>query len=63
MAKLVAARTDRQNEGLPPSQALWYGLFVLGIAILAVAGYIGYELYPRFDLPPAEQAAHLRVAR
>lgn len=36
------------------SPALWYGALALGVAILAIAGYLGYELYPRFDLPAAQ---------
>jgi hypothetical protein len=30
-----------------------YLLLALGVLLLAVAGYAGYVLYPRFDLPPA----------
>jgi hypothetical protein len=30
-----------------------YLLLILGTLLLAAAGYVGYVLYPRFDLPPA----------
>ncbi|MGH2562538.1 MAG: cytochrome c biogenesis protein CcdA [Thermomicrobiales bacterium] len=33
------------------NRTIWYALFVLVVVALAVAGYIGYEIYPRFDLP------------
>lgn len=32
---------------------LWYLLGVVAVIVLALAGYVGYLLYPRFDLPPA----------
>lgn len=35
------------------SQALWYLLGIIAVLILALAGYVGYVLYPRFDLPGA----------
>lgn len=31
-----------------------YGLVVTGVVVLAVAGYAGYAVYPRFDLPALE---------
>ena len=31
----------------------WYLFLVLGVLILAIAGYTGYVLYPRFHLPAA----------
>lgn len=40
-----------------------YGLLVLGIAVIAVAGYAGYVLYPRFDLPALEGAGLLTRRR
>lgn len=39
-----------------------YGLLVAGVAVVALAGYVGYELYPRFDLPAAEGAGLLVLA-
>lgn len=45
-----------------PRRGLWYALLALGLALLAVAGYIGYELYPRFDLPAAQGAGLLFLA-
>lgn len=34
-----------------------YALFVLGVAILSLMGYIGYVAYPRFDLPAVTGAS------
>lgn len=31
-----------------------YWLFVAFVVLLSIGGYVGYELYPRFDLPAAE---------
>lgn len=45
-----------------PGRGIRYGLLVLGIAVLAVAGYAGYELYPRFDLPAVEGAGLFLLA-
>ncbi|CAN5131354.1 hypothetical protein BH23ACT9_BH23ACT9_25860 [soil metagenome] len=39
-----------------------YGLLVLGIAVIGLAGYAGYVLYPRFDLPALEGAGLLVLA-
>ena len=39
-----------------------YGVLTAAVVIIAVAGYIGYELYPRFDLPAAEGAGLLVLA-
>lgn len=33
------------------NRALWYILLTAGVILLAVAGYTGYALYPRFALP------------
>ncbi len=33
---------------------LRYGLLVLWILLLALGGYMGYIIYPRFELPPLE---------
>ncbi len=35
------------------AQAPWYWVLVLFMAGLALAGYAGYVVYPRFDLPAA----------
>ena len=32
-------------------RTIWYGLLTAGVMILAIAGYGGYILYPRFHLP------------
>lgn len=39
-----------------------YALLALLVAALGVAGYTGYLLYPRFDLPPADGATLLLLA-
>lgn len=44
------------------TRSLWYWLLALGVAALALAGYIGYVLYPRFGLPAAEGATLLFLA-
>lgn len=54
-------RGDRAGTG-GRSFAARYGLLVLGVAALALAGYVGYELYPRFDLPGAQGAGLLVLA-
>ena len=49
--------TDREgpdaDERSPWSR---YALLTAGILVVALAGYAGYELYPRFDLPALEGA-------
>ena len=44
------------------SRGLWYALLAIGLAVLALAGYVGYELYPRFDLPGVQGAGLLLLA-
>ncbi|MEX2210349.1 MAG: cytochrome c biogenesis protein CcdA [Gaiellaceae bacterium] len=39
-----------------------YAALAVGVTVLAVAGYAGYVLYPRFDLPSVEGAALLPLA-
>lgn len=39
-----------------------YGLLVAAVLAIAVAGYAGYVLYPRFDLPAAQGAGLLGLA-
>jgi cytochrome c biogenesis protein CcdA len=41
---------------------LWYWLLSLGVVLLALAGYSGYLLYPRFGLPAVEGATLLLLA-
>ena len=41
---------------------LRYILLILGIGILALAGYTGYVLYPRFGLPAGSGAVFLTLA-
>lgn len=36
------------------SQLPRYTLLVVGVLIVGIAGYAGYEIYPRFDLPALE---------
>lgn len=40
--------TRQASQG---SSGLGYGLLAAAVVVLAVAGYAGYALYPRFDLP------------
>ena len=39
-----------------------YLLLVVAVAAIAIAGYVGYVLYPRFDLPAVEGVAVLGLA-
>ncbi|WP_370325827.1 cation transporter [Euzebya sp.] len=39
-----------------------YALLTAGVLVVALAGYAGYELYPRFDLPALEGAGLLVLA-
>jgi cytochrome c biogenesis protein CcdA/copper chaperone CopZ len=39
-----------------------YGGLTAAVVVLALAGYVGYELYPRFDLPAVEGAGLLVLA-
>lgn len=56
------ARSDAADGAGDRSSLARYGLLVAGVAVLALAGYVGYELYPRFDLPAAEGAGLLVLA-
>lgn len=40
-----------QNQTSPENREFWYILLASIIGVLALAGYAGYVLYPRFDLP------------
>jgi cytochrome c-type biogenesis protein len=42
--------------------AFRYGLLVAAVVVIAVAGYAGYVLYPRFDLPAVQGAGLLGLA-
>lgn len=39
-----------------------YAVLVVAIVLIAIAGYIGYVLYPRFDLPAVQGAGLLGLA-
>lgn len=39
-----------------------YAVLVVGVVVVALAGYIGYVLYPRFNLPAAQGAGLLALA-
>lgn len=51
--------TDRDKARGTPGRYL--GLTAL-LAVVAMAGYVGYVLFPRFDLPAAEGAGMLGLA-
>lgn len=57
--RLASAQADRRDGGDP---ALRYALLAGGVALLALAGYAGYVLYPRFGLPAVEGAGVLLLA-
>lgn len=40
-----------QTSRDPERRRNWYILLIIGVFVLALAGYSGYVLYPRFDLP------------
>lgn len=46
----------------PRTSARRYGLLVAATAAVAVAGYAGYVLYPRFDLPSVTGASLLLLS-
>ena len=39
-----------------------YGLLAAAVAVVGLAGYLGYVVYPRFDLPAVDGAALLGLA-
>ncbi|MGH9159482.1 MAG: cation transporter [Vicinamibacteraceae bacterium] len=63
-ATIVSERERRLQPPPPPTPAPGhrYALLVLVAAVLALAGYVGYELYPRFNLPAAEGIGLLLLA-
>ena len=63
------ARTDDADdvvsggkEDASPSAVTRYGVLVAAVVAIAVAGYVGYVLYPRFDLPGVQGAGLLGLA-
>lgn len=50
---------DSRDNG---NQTTWYALLILGVVALAVAGYTGYVLYPRFELPAVTGASLFLLA-
>ena len=44
------------------SAALRFAVLALAALVVGLLGYVGYELYPRFDLPPVEGVALLALA-
>lgn len=51
--------TDEASRNNP---VIWYLLFASGVVALALAGYSGYVLYPRFALPAASGVGLLVLA-
>lgn len=46
----------------PRGQTLRSGLFILAVVVLSAAGYAGYALYPRFNLPASSGMGLLVLA-
>lgn len=59
-----ATEGGRAEGNAERTAASWsgYGWLTAAVLIVAVAGYAGYELYPRFDLPALEGAGLLVLA-
>ncbi len=51
-----------QPSASQSNRTLGYALFVLAVVVIATAGYAGYVLYPRFDLPAASGISLLVLA-
>ena len=49
------------DEG-PRAPGVGYVLLAVGVGLVALGGYVGYVVYPRFDLPAVEGAALLGLA-
>jgi cytochrome c biogenesis protein CcdA/copper chaperone CopZ len=68
--KLQEEEISEQRAEAPPeaeaprevARPVWYWLLGLGVLMLALAGYAGYVLYPRFGLPAVEGASLLLLA-
>jgi len=58
----LARRKAPRSPDIGEASRGWYAILALGLALLAVAGYVGYELYPRFDLPGVHGAGLLLLA-
>lgn len=59
-----AARGDRESgeaESSARAEIARYAVQVAAIAVIALAGSVGYMLYPRFDLPPVQGAGLLAL--
>lgn len=54
----------KDDAGDEEAAAWWsrYGVLTAAVVVVALAGYAGYELYPRFDLPALEGAGLLVLA-
>lgn len=50
------------DTGQDRSAGARYGLLAVAVAVVGLAGYLGYVVYPRFDLPAAEGAVLLGLA-
>jgi cytochrome c biogenesis protein CcdA/copper chaperone CopZ len=57
-----AVRAPARREGAERGDARRYALLVVAVVVVALAGYIGYVLYPRFDLPAVQGAGLLALA-
>ncbi|MBW3561905.1 MAG: heavy-metal-associated domain-containing protein [Actinobacteria bacterium] len=53
---------DAHDDGRGSRGAGRYALLAVGVLAVALAGYLGYVLYPRFDLPAVEGVAVLGLA-
>jgi copper chaperone CopZ/cytochrome c biogenesis protein CcdA len=54
--------SEEGQRDVSPSAVARYGVLVAAVGAIAVAGYVGYLLYPRFDLPAVEGAGLLGLA-
>ncbi|MTV26436.1 hypothetical protein FTX61_13575 [Nitriliruptoraceae bacterium ZYF776] len=58
----VSATTGSVSSSGGSGVGARYGILAAAVLAVAVAGYVGYLLYPRFDLPAAEGAGLLGLA-
>lgn len=56
-----ASKAARNGEDAPGWRSR-YGVLTAAVVVVALAGYAGYELYPRFDLPALAGAGLLVLA-